>query len=92
MQRGVDQQKMAVQCGHWPLVRYNPTLRDSGGNPFMLDSLQPTLKFKDYAYGELRYRMLTHSNPDEAERLLGLAQQSVERRWKTYVEMATRGV
>src|SRR6185295_18070862 len=71
MQRGVDQQKMAVQCGHWPLVRYNPTLRDSGGNPFMLDSLQPTLKFKDYAYGELRYRMLTHSNPDEAERLLG---------------------
>jgi len=91
MQRGVDQQKLAVQCGHWPLVRYNPAVRGSGENPFVLDSLQPTVKFKDYAYGELRYRMLSHSNPEEAERLMGLAQQGVERRWKTYVEMATRG-
>jgi pyruvate-ferredoxin/flavodoxin oxidoreductase len=91
MQRGVDQQRLAVQCGHWPLVRYNPAVRGSGENPFVLDSLQPTVRFKDYAYGELRYRMLSHSNPDEAERLMGLAQQGVERRWKTYVEMATRG-
>ena len=92
MQRGVDQQTMAVQCGHWPLVRYNPMVRGSGENPFVLDSLEPKVKFKDYAYGELRYRMLSHSNPAEAERLLALAQESIERRWQTYVEMATRGV
>jgi pyruvate-ferredoxin/flavodoxin oxidoreductase len=92
MQRGVDQQTLAVQSGHWPLLRYNPVLRGSGENPFVLDSTQPKVKFKDYAYGELRYRMLGASNPDEADRLLGLAQQQVERRWQTYVEMATRGV
>ena len=90
MQRGVDQQTLAVQCGHWPLVRYNPTVRGSGENPFVLDSLEPKVTFKDYAYGELRYRMLSRSNPDEAERLLTLAQANVERRWQTYVEMATR--
>jgi pyruvate-ferredoxin/flavodoxin oxidoreductase len=91
MQRGVDQQARAVQCGHWPLVRYNPAVRRSGENPFVLDSLEPRLKFKDYAYGELRYRMLSHSNPEEAERLMALAQSNVERRWQTYREMATRG-
>ena len=42
-------------------------------------------------YIELRYRMLGHSNPDEARRLMALAQQNIDRRWKTYVEMATRG-
>jgi pyruvate-ferredoxin/flavodoxin oxidoreductase len=91
MQRGPEQQVKAVQCGHWPLIRYNPALRPHGRNPFMLDSLEPRLKFHDYADGELRYRMLGHSNPDEARRLMKLAQQNIERRWKTYVEMATRG-
>jgi pyruvate-ferredoxin/flavodoxin oxidoreductase len=91
MQHGVEQQTLAVQCGHWPLMRYNPTLRGSGANPFVLDSLQPKVKFKEYAYRELRYRMLGHSNPEEAERLLALAQKNVERRWQTYLEMATRG-
>ena len=91
LQRGVEQQTKAVQCGHWPLLRYNPAVRASGENPFVLDSLEPRLKLKDYAYGELRYRMLGHSNPEEAERLLALAQKNVERRWQTYVEMATRG-
>jgi pyruvate-ferredoxin/flavodoxin oxidoreductase len=58
----------------------------------LLDSLQPKLPFKDYAYGELRYRMLQSSDPEEADRLLALAQKNVERRWQTYIEMATRGV
>jgi pyruvate-ferredoxin/flavodoxin oxidoreductase len=91
MQHGVQQQTLAVQCGHWPLLRYNPALRESGSNPFVLDSLQPRVTFKDYAERELRYRMLGHSNPEEARRLMTLAQKNVDRRWRTYVEMATRG-
>ncbi len=91
MERGLHQQSLAVHSGYWPLVRYNPVARSSGENPFVLDSPQPTIPFKAYAYGELRYRMLTQSNPMEAARLLGLAQESVIQRWKTYAEMATRG-
>ena len=30
---GLDQQKKAVACGHWPLYRYNPALEDVGKNP-----------------------------------------------------------
>ena len=90
MERGLHQQSLAVHCGYWPLVRYNPVARTSGGSPFILDSPRPTVPFREYAYGELRYRALAQQNPDDAARLLALAQDAVTERWKTYAEMATR--
>ena len=89
MSKGLDQQKRAVNSGHWPLVRYDPTIRELGGNPFFLDSPRPTIPLADYVYKELRYRMLRASAPEEAERLLALAQHAVDQRWATYEEMAT---
>ena len=91
MREGLDQQQRAVRSGHWPLLRYDPTLREKGVNPFMLDSPRPSIPLRDYIYRELRYRMLRNASPAEADRLLGLAQQAVDRRWATYEEMATRG-
>ena len=91
MKDGLDQQYRAVASGHWPLVRYDPTVRARGGNPFMLDSPRPRIPLEDYIYRELRYRMLRTSNPAEAERLLVLAQEAVDQRWAVYEEMATRG-
>jgi pyruvate-ferredoxin/flavodoxin oxidoreductase len=35
--------------------------------------------------------MVRNADPQEAERLLGLAQDAVDQRWRTYEEMATRG-
>ncbi|MEQ6900530.1 pyruvate:ferredoxin (flavodoxin) oxidoreductase [Nocardioides sp. YIM 152588] len=90
MSKGLDQQKRAVDSGHWPLIRFDPTLRDRDDNPFLLDSPRPTIPLRDYVYRELRYRSLRNASPDEAERLLGLAQHAVDQRWATYEEMATR--
>ena len=89
MEKGMDQQKLAVNSGYWPLIRYNPTLRQAGQNPFVLDSPRPTIKLKDYAYNELRYRILTRTNPEEAERLMTLAQEIVNLRWQSYEDMST---
>jgi pyruvate-ferredoxin/flavodoxin oxidoreductase len=91
MRDGLDQQYRAVASGHWPLLRYDPVVRADGGNPFLLDSPRPRIPLSDYIYRELRYRVLTNTNPAEAERLLGLAQEAVEQRWKLYEEMAGRG-
>ncbi|MDC5698002.1 pyruvate:ferredoxin (flavodoxin) oxidoreductase [Intrasporangium calvum] len=91
MKDGLDQQYRAVASGHWPLLRYDPTVRAKGGNPFQLDSPRPRIALEDYIYKELRYRMLRSSDPDEADRLLVLAQEAVDQRWATYEEMATRG-
>jgi len=88
MENGLDQQKLAVASGYWPLIRYNPALRAAGKNPFVLDSPRPTISFKDYANNELRYKSLLVSNPAEAEHLQDLAQQLVNLRWATYENMA----
>ncbi len=91
MSTGMTQQHLAVASGHWPLVRYDPAVRAIGGNPFELDSLRPRVPLADYLYNELRYRMVRDADPQEAERLLDLAQEAVDQRWATYEEMATRG-
>jgi pyruvate-ferredoxin/flavodoxin oxidoreductase len=81
---GLEQQKLAVQSGYWPLMRYNPGLRDTGKNPFQLDSKAPAIRLKDYIYREARYTMLVRSNPDLAAKLLVEAQDDVERQWRVY--------
>jgi pyruvate-ferredoxin/flavodoxin oxidoreductase len=81
---GLEQQKLAVQSGYWPLMRYNPALREEGKNPFQLDSKAPSIRLKDYAYREARYTMLARSNPELAAELLKEAQDDVERQWRVY--------
>jgi pyruvate-ferredoxin/flavodoxin oxidoreductase len=81
---GLEQQKLAVQSGYWPLMRYNPALREEGKNPFQLDSKAPAIRLKEYTYREARYTMLARSNPELAALLLKEAQDDVERQWRVY--------
>ncbi|MBI3176934.1 MAG: pyruvate:ferredoxin (flavodoxin) oxidoreductase, partial [Chloroflexi bacterium] len=90
MRLGLDQQKKAVQSGYWPLYRYSPTAAAEGKNPLALDSKAPALPLEKYIYNETRYRMLTQSDPAEAERLLKMAQEDVNKRWKQYEQMAAQ--
>ena len=86
----LTQQNNAVASGYWPLMRYNPILRKKKLNPFILDSLRPVIPLKEFAYKELRYKVLTQTNPREAEELMSLAQEMVNQRWKNYEEMAIK--
>ena len=85
---GLEQQKAAVNCGYWPLMRYNPALRLEGKNPFVLDSKAPKIPLRQYAYQEARYTMLSRSNPKAASELLLLAQGDVDRQWQVYSNRA----
>lgn len=87
---GLSQQNKAVDSGHWPLMRYNPVLRKKNKNPFVLDSTRPSISLKDYAYNELRYKVLTITNPTVAEELMKHAQDLVNLKWKNYEELATK--
>jgi pyruvate-ferredoxin/flavodoxin oxidoreductase len=84
MSKGLEQEKLAVQAGHWPLYRYHPALLDEGKNPFILDSKAPSIPLEQYAYNETRYRMLLQSNEERAATLLKEAQQDVRERWQQY--------
>jgi pyruvate-ferredoxin/flavodoxin oxidoreductase len=79
---GMQQQKKAVDSGYWPLFRFDPRRAEKGAHPMQLDSKGPKIPFRDYAYNETRYKRLSKTNPEEAERLLKLAQSDVESRWK----------
>ncbi len=74
------------------LYRYNPELTKLGKNPFQLDSRAPSLPLEKYVYNESRYTMLTHSDPEAAKRLLGLAKEDVLKRWKDYQNLAAMPV
>jgi pyruvate-ferredoxin/flavodoxin oxidoreductase len=90
MRLGLRQQKLAVDCGHWPLYRFRPAGAGRTCEEFVLDSLPPSIPFQTYAYNEIRYRMLADSRPEEAERLLALAQEDVHHRWQVYKDLARR--
>jgi pyruvate-ferredoxin/flavodoxin oxidoreductase len=90
MSKGVECQKKAVACGHWPLYRYNPELRAQGKNPLVIDSKDPSLPVSEYIYGENRYRMLRTANPDLAAHLLKQTEEDVKRRWEFLKYVAAR--
>jgi pyruvate-ferredoxin/flavodoxin oxidoreductase len=87
---GMKQQHRAVASGYWPLFRYDPTMRKSGMNPFRLDSTRPRLPVEEYAYRELRYRVLTRTRPEEARVLMRQAQAAANERYRLYEDMAAR--
>jgi pyruvate-ferredoxin/flavodoxin oxidoreductase len=89
MRTGFDQHQGAVDSGAWVLYRYDPRRAEEGLNPLQLDSKAPKIPLRDYAYNETRFKMLTQSKPSEAERLIQLAQQDVNDRWRMYEQLAS---
>jgi pyruvate-ferredoxin/flavodoxin oxidoreductase len=82
------QQELAVKSGHWPLIRFDPRLAEAGGNPFKLDSAEPSQPIQAFMESETRFAMLGRSHPEAAQRFLTQAQQDAERRFKAYQDMA----
>ncbi len=89
LEESLTQERMAVRSGYWPLCRYNPELRVSDRNPFILDSTRPDVAFKEYAENETRFSGIGRSNPEEGARLMALAQRMINQKWGIYEEMAT---
>jgi len=88
MTKGTEEQKKAVACGHWPLYRFDPRLKDAGKNPLQLDSKAPTMAFEDYAYGENRYRSLKQAKPEAAAELMKLASDDAANRYALMEQLA----
>jgi pyruvate-ferredoxin/flavodoxin oxidoreductase len=88
MAKGLEQQKLAVQCGLWPLYRYDPRLAAAGKNPLLIDYKEPTIPVDQYMYNETRFRMLVQSDEARAEALLKLSREDAKARWNFYSQMA----
>jgi pyruvate-ferredoxin/flavodoxin oxidoreductase len=88
MEKGLEQQKLAVQSGLWPLYRYDPRLATEGQNPLLIDYKEPSIPVDQYMYNETRFRMLTQSDEARAEALLKLAREDAKSRWNFYSQLA----
>ncbi len=88
MEKGMEQQKLAVESGYWPLYRFDPRRAAEGKNPFQLDSRDPKIPLMKYMENEARYRMLRRTNPEQFEELMEKAQRVVLERWQRYKRMA----
>ena len=90
MVKGMQIQKDAVECGLWPLYRFDPRLVDEGKNPFQLDSKEPNYNLADFMYNQVRFKSLKTANPDRAAALLAQAEKTARRRWQEYKYLADR--
>ncbi|MFP6639327.1 MAG: pyruvate:ferredoxin (flavodoxin) oxidoreductase, partial [Myxococcota bacterium] len=91
LEENIGHQALAVTSGYWPLYRFDPKLADYGESAMRLDS-EKTIPFMDYAITENRFSMLMRTNPDEAEKLIKLAQSDIDQRWHIYQQWAQMGV
>ena len=88
LSKGLSQQQLAVDSGHWLMYRYNPMLKVEGKNPLQLDCKAPKIPLRDYIYNETRYKMLEKSNPQAAAHLLAEAEKFIQERWHKYEQLA----
>ena len=80
--------KRAVECGYWSLYRYNPGLKEQGTNPFSMDSKAPTMNFREFLMGEVRYSSLQKQFPELAEALYAKTEQDAMERLQNYQKLA----
>jgi len=80
--------KRAVDSGYWSLYRYNPELKDTGKNKFVLDSKEPTMDFQEFIMGEVRYSSLQQQFPEVATDLFERTEQDAKERIESYKRLA----
>ncbi|MGJ8638760.1 MAG: pyruvate:ferredoxin (flavodoxin) oxidoreductase [Opitutaceae bacterium] len=85
---GMEQQKLAVSTGAWPLYRFDPARGVAGENPLKLDSRKPKVPLYTYTDNEARFRMLKLKDPDRAKDLARLAQKFVDDQYQLYERLA----
>ncbi len=88
MRLGVDQQRLAVETGYWPLYRYDPRRSERNENPFQLDSMPPKAELSAFTRNELRYRLLEQTDAQRALQANRAAQAQVRRRFALYQQLA----
>ncbi len=82
MSKTQTEEKRAVDCGYWPLYRYNPTLE--AGSRFIWETKEPKESFQDFIRSERRYTSLFKTAPQDAEMLFAQAEEDAKRRMEFF--------
>ncbi len=88
LEKGLDQQKLAVDTGYWPLYRFDPRRLANGENPLQVDSAPPKGGVASFMANESRFRVVQQQNPENYKNLVAAAQREVTMRYGLYEQMA----
>ncbi len=88
LSQGVNQQKLAVEAGAWPLYRFDPKRIPAGEPPLVLDSGPPKGSLREYMLNENRFRMVEKMDPKRFAMLMEYAERDARRRTETYAQLA----
>ncbi|GLC52240.1 hypothetical protein PLESTB_000599400 [Pleodorina starrii] len=85
----VDESKMAVETGYWPLYRYNPSIKeDASHHRFQLDSKKLKGSISQIFAHENRFQILERKAPEVAKHMHGVMDESVHERFNKFKQMA----
>ncbi len=87
--QGLDQQKLAVDTGYWPLYRFDPRRAAKGENPFRLDSPPAKAALNNFVRNETRFRMVEQQNADHYKALMEKAEKQLKDRYALYQQLAS---
>ena len=82
MSKAQTREKLAVECGYWPLFRYNPAAPE--GQKYVFESKEPTGSYQDFIRTETRYTSLMKAAPSDAEELYKEAETDAKARFEFY--------
>lgn len=83
MALSAERERLAVECGYWPLFRYNPS--NDEGRRFSFDAKDPKGDFMEFLKCETRYTSLKKIvGEDEAASLYEKAQKDSVKTWAFY--------
>ena len=88
MMKSQVEEKLAVECGYYPLYRYNPMLAEEGKAPFVWETKEPKGSFREFLQRERRYTSLMRTAPDEAEQLYKEAEEDAKRRFEFFRKLS----
>lgn len=88
MESSIAEEKKAVESGYWQLYRYNPVLKEEEKNPFILDSKEPKIPYRDFINGEVRYSQLKNVFPEIAEEMFDLSEKNAKERYERYKKLS----
>ena len=88
MGKSMEESKLAVESGYWPLYRFNPELKKEGKNPLILEYKYPDGSLQAFLSGENRYAQLEASNPEKSRLLRAAIEQEYIERYLMLKQLA----
>jgi pyruvate-ferredoxin/flavodoxin oxidoreductase len=85
---GLEQQKLAVDTGYWPLYRFDPRRALTGESPLQLDSPAPKTELSKFINNESRFRVVDQMNHERFTMLMQHAQDELATRVSVYEQLS----